>query len=128
MKKSSLFFFGLFSCLFVGFSALGADAGVVPSFAESVGALIGSITSKAPFAVVLVAVFQFLRTNEMIGILGKLAGKYLQVAIAALTALGFVAAAWARGESLGAAAIEGLFSAGGAMLIYDAIRNIPKSA
>ena len=127
MKKLSLFFFGLFSFLFVGFHALAAD-GVVPGFAESVGALISSITTKAPFAVVLVAVFQFLRTNEMIGILGKLAGKYLQVAIAVLTALGYVAAAWARGESIGSAAIEGLFTAGGAMLIYDAIRNIPKTA
>ncbi len=118
---------GLFSLLlFITTVAYAADV-VAPGLGESVGALIASITTKAPFAVVLVAVFQILRTNEIMPILGKLTGRYMQAAIAVLTTLGYVASAVVSGKPWGAAAIEGLFTSGGAMIIYDAFRAIPKA-
>lgn len=90
----------------------------------AVMALFGAIQSKAVTAVIIMHVFQILRTNEAIGILGKLglSGRGLQIAVAILTTLGYIANAWATSGNLGAAAIEGLFTAGGAMLIFDAFK------
>lgn len=105
-----------------------ADGAAAPDLTAVILSLLNAIKDKAPVAVILVCVFQLLRTAPVLGILGKLSGKYLQLAIAIITALGYVAEAWARGMSLGAAAIEGLFTAGGAMLIYTAIRSIEPKA
>lgn len=85
-------------------------------------ALFGDIQSKAVAAVILMHVFQILKTHEVLGVLGKvgLSGRALQIAIAAITALGFCADAYAKGSSILQALIEGLFTAGGAMLVYQA--------
>lgn len=101
-----------------------AHAEDLPGLGASVMALFQAIQGKAVTAVILMHVFQILRTNEAIGVLGKigLSGKSLQLAIAVLTTLGYVANAWATSGNLGAAAIEGLFTAGGAMLIFDALK------
>lgn len=107
------------------FPMIALAAEPVPSLSQSLMALLGAIKDHAVAAVVIMHVFQILRSNEAIGILGKLglSGKTLQVAIAVLTALGYVAEAYARGGNLVSAAIEGLFTSGGAMLIYDAVKN-----
>lgn len=96
----------------------------LPSLGASLMSLFTAIQGKAVTAVILVHVFQILRTNEAIGILGKLGlkGKAMSVAVAVLTTLGFVATAWATGMPLGQAAIEGLFTSGGAMLIFNALK------
>lgn len=101
--------------------AYGADA---PSLSEGILGLLGAIKDKAAVAVVLMHVFQILRTHEVFGILGKLglSGKGLQVAVALLTTAGFVVDAYAKNANLASAIIEGLFTAGGAMLIYDAFK------
>lgn len=106
-----------------------AFADSVPSISDSLIALFGAIQGHATSAVVLALVFQVLRTNEVIGILGKIGlhGKPLQVTIAVVTALGYVFNAYAKGENLLQAAIEGLFTAGGAMLIYDAVAGVNAS-
>lgn len=102
-----------------------AHAAEPPTLGEALSELLGALKDKATTAVILVFVFQILRTHEFLGILGKLGvqGKLLQVAIAVITALGFVAEAWGRGAPIGQALIEGLFTAGGMMLIFDAIRS-----
>jgi len=123
MKKLMFMFVGM-TFLFP-FMAFAADA-VQPDFTGSILALLDTIKGKAPIALILVAVFQLLRTAPVVGILGKFSGTYLQVIIAASTALGFVAQAWAASGNIVTAAIEGLFTAGGAMLIYTAIRDIKK--
>lgn len=110
--------------LFFPLLAFAADA---PDFAGSILAIWTAIQSHAGTALILVPVFQFLRTNEVVGILSKISGKYLQVVIAVLTVLGFVVDAWAKGQGLGAAAIAGLFTSGGAMLIFEAIKSIKSS-
>ncbi len=96
-----------------------------PTLAEGLISLFGDIQSKAVAAVVLMHVFEILKTHEVFGLLGKLGlqGKSLQVAIAVITALGFCANAYAKGENVVQALIEGLFTSGGAMLIYDAYQN-----
>lgn len=109
---------------FLGQFMLAMAADEVPPLGMAVMALLGAIQGKAVTAVILVHVFQILRTNEAIGILGKLGlnGRGLQIAVAVLTTLGYVAQAWATSGNLGHAAIEGLFTAGGAMLIFDAFK------
>ena len=74
---------------------------------------------------IAVAVIQILKTNEALGVLGKLGlkGNGLRVATALIVTLGYVAEAWARSGNLGAAAIEGLFTSGGAMLIFQAFKK-----
>lgn len=124
MKKVMSVLFGL--SLMFPLIALANEA-TQPDFAMTIMSLMDAIQGKASIAVILVAVFQLLRTAPVVGILSKVSGRYLQVVIAASTALGFVAQAWATSGNLGAAAVEGLFTAGGAMLIYTAIRSI-KSA
>lgn len=120
--KLNYFAYVLCALFFTSF-AFAADA-AVPGFGAALSELIASISTKAPFAVVLVAVIQFLRTNEIVPILGALTGRYLQLATVCLTALGYVAAAYLRGASLGASLVEGLLTGGGATLIYDQIRAI----
>lgn len=106
-----------------------ADAPVAPvDFAAVVMALWQAIQNHASTALLLVPVFQLLRTSEVAPLLGWFSGKYLQVVIAIITAIGFVINAWATGQALGQAAITGLFTSGGAMLIYDAIRSIQPPA
>lgn len=111
---------------FVGLYALTAFASgeVQPDLTLTLLSLLEAIKGNGGVAVILVAVFQLLRTAPVLGILGKFSGKYLQLIIAAATALGYVAKAAAEGKSWGMAAVEGLFTAGGAMLIYTAIREI----
>lgn len=123
-----------FACLcalsLLGHFMMAFAAEEVPALGASVMALFSAIQSKAVTAVVLMHVFTILRTNEAIGILGKLGlkGVGLQVVIAVLTALGYVAQAWATSGDLGAAAIEGLFTAGGAMLIFQAFKKTAENA
>lgn len=124
MNKLKSVLFGLF--LMFPLIAFAAEV-VEPDFTASIMQLLGAIQGKASVAVILVAVFQLLRTAPVVGILGKFSGKYLQAIIAGVTALGYVAQAWATSGNLGAAAVEGLFTAGGAMLIYQAIRSIKSS-
>jgi len=102
--------------------AFAADA---PPLGDSLVALLNAIKEKASAAVILVFVFQILRTHEVFGILGKLGlqGRGLQITIAVITALGFVADAYARGGNLMQAVIEGLFVSGGSMLIFDALKK-----
>jgi len=118
-------FTALASMLFLT-SAFAADS-AAPDFSLTIIALMEAIKNHGSVAVILVAVFQLLRTAPVVGVLGSVTGKYLQVIIAVSTALGYIAVAAAQGKSWGVAAIDGLFTAGGAMLIYDAIRSI-KSA
>lgn len=96
----------------------------LPTLGASLMALFTAIQGKAVTAVILVHVFQILRSNEAIGVLGKLGlkGNGMRVAVAVLTTLGFVASAWATGMPLGQAAIEGLFTSGGAMLLFQAFK------
>ncbi len=103
-----------------------ADGTAPPAITDSLLALFNAIQGHATAAVVLMFVFQVLRTNEVIGILGKigLAGKSLQVVVAIITALGYVFNAYATGGNLLQAAVEGLFTSGGAMLVYDAMAGI----
>lgn len=95
-----------------------------PALGAALLSLFTVIKDKAAAAIIVMHAFQILRTNEVIGILGKLGlqGKGLRVAIALITALGYVANAYATSGNLGAAVIEGLFTAGGAMLIFDAFK------
>lgn len=110
--------------LVVPFVAFAADA-AQPDLTATILSLLDAVKGKAPVAVILVCVFQLLRTAPVVGILGKLSGRYLQLAIAVITALGYVADAWVKSGNLFSAAVEGLFTAGGAMLIYTAFRSIP---
>lgn len=100
-----------------------AHAADAPALSETLLALLGDIKDKAVAAVVIMHVFQILRTHEVFGLLGKigLQGKSLQVAIAVITAFGFVADAYAKGGNIVQALVEGLFTSGGAMAIYDAV-------
>ena len=96
---------------------------------SAVMALFGAIQGKAVTAVIVMHVFMILRTNEAIGFLGKLGltGNGMRIAVAVLTTLGYVAEAWARSGNLGQAAIEGLFTSGGAMLLFDALNGNTKA-
>lgn len=99
--------------------------GASPDLPTALGFIFSDITTHAAAAVVIMHVFEVLKTNEVIGILGKigLQGKPLQVAVAFITAFGFAANAYAKGESIVQALIEGLFTSGGAMLIYNAYQS-----
>ncbi len=111
---------------FLGNFMLAYAAGELPSLGESVMALFMAVKDKANGALIAVAVIQILKTNEAIGLLGKLglSGNGLRVATAIIITLGYVAEAWVRTGSLnGAAVIEGLFTSGGAMLIFQAFKK-----
>lgn len=124
MKNLSVVLFGVFSFLYLSV-AFAAD-GVVPDLLSSIMLLWKAIQENAGVAIILVPVFQILRTNEFLGVLGKLglSGNAIRISIAVITALGYIVDAAAKGENLGKALITGLFTSGGAMLIYDAIRAI----
>lgn len=96
-----------------------------PSLGAALVQLLSLVKDKASAAVIVVCVIQILRTNEVIGILGKLGlqGKTMKVAVAVLTAFGYVANAYVTNGNLGAALIEGLFTAGGAMLIFESFKS-----
>lgn len=137
MKNKKLFplalmapFAGLWILSLLGYFFNAYAAEEVPALGASIMALFTAIQSKAVTAVVIMHVFTILRTNEALGILGKLglSGKGMRVAVAVLTTLGYVANAWATSGDLGAAAIEGLFTAGGAMLIFDAFKSTAAAA
>ena len=114
--------------MFFSLVALAENTVNAPGFVDSLFALWKAIQDHASTALILVPLFQLLRTNEVLGILKNLSGRWMQVSVAVITTLGFVVDAAAKGQSWGQAAIAGLFTAGGAMLIYDAIRSInPKS-
>ena len=110
---------------FLGNLMLAYAEGEVPGLGQSVMGLFMAIKDKATAAVIAVAVIQVLKTNEAIGLLGKLglSGNGLRVATALIVTLGYVAEAWVRSGNLGAAAIEGLFTSGGAMLIFSAFKK-----
>lgn len=102
--------------------AYAADA---PALSDSIMALFLAVKDKASTALILVAVFQVLKTNEALGVLGKigLSGNTLRIVIALITVGGYVVEAYSRSGNLGAAAIEGLFTSGGAMLIFQAFKK-----
>lgn len=122
MKKLFSIFVGL-SLLLISGIAL-ADEVAQPDFTVSVLSLLEAVKGKASIVVILVAVFQLLKTAPVVGILGKVSGKYMQVIIAVTTVGGFIVDSMARGTSLVTAAVEGLFTSGGAMLLYSAIKSI----
>lgn len=135
MKKSSIWFFLTSMVLFFATFAAFADTStatavlpVVPPVAPDLGAsllaLWQAIQNHAGTALILVPVFQILKSNPVMGLLGGLGGKGMQIAVALITTGGFVINAWATGQSLGMAAVTGLFTAGGCMLIYDAFAGI----
>ena len=107
----------------VSITAFGADEPV--GLGAGLMALFSAIQGKANAAVLVMCAIQILRTNEALGILGKigLQGNAMRIAVAVLTTLGYVANAWVTSGNLGAAAIEGLFTAGGAMLIFQAFKK-----
>ena len=107
--------------------ALAADAPEV-ALVPAIMALWAAIQAKASTSMVLVPVFQILRSKEIYGVLQKVSGNYLRVVIAAITSGSYVAEAWAKGGSLIEALISGLFTAGGAMLIYTAFRDMKAPA
>jgi hypothetical protein len=109
----------------VGQCMLAFAADEAPPLGSSIMALFTAIKDKAVVAVIVMHVFQILRTNEAIGFLGKLglSGNGMRVAVAVITALGFVANAWATGMPVLQALIEGLFVSGGAMVIFDALKK-----
>ncbi len=117
-------FAGFALLAFAGQGMLAHAEDAVPGLGVSVIALLNAIKDKAVASVLVMYVFQILRSNEAIGVLGKLglSGGGLRVAVAVLTTLGYVANSWAQSGNIGQAAIEGLFVSGGAMLIYDAIK------
>jgi hypothetical protein len=102
------------------FAADGAEVALIPA----IMALWAAIQTKASTSIVLVPVFQILRSKEIYGILEKVSGNYLRAVIAIVTAGSYVAEAWSKGGSLIEALISGLFTAGGAMIIYTAFRDI----
>lgn len=126
MKKSSVLFMMFATFLYAGF-ALAAD-GTAPDLTSTILAIWKAIQDKSGVALILVPVFQLLRTHEVLGILSKLTGKGMQLAVAIITTGGFVVDALAKGQNIGTAIIAGLFTAGGAMLIYDAIRSMKSSS
>lgn len=113
----------LFALTFLGHLML-AHAADAPTLTDSLLQIFADIKDKAVAAVVIMHIVNILRTHEVIGLLGKvgLQGKGLQLAIAILTAIGFVVDAYAKGGNLVQALIEGLFTAGGANLIYNATK------
>lgn len=129
-KKLGKFFatFGLplFLVMLFPLYALAADP-AAPSLVPAIMALWAAIQAHAQTSVTLVPIFQILRSSEVIGILSKFSGRYLQAVIACLTAGGFIVDAWAKGGSLAEALVTGLLTSGGAMLIFDAFRSIKSS-
>lgn len=109
----------------VGQFMLAHAADEIPPLGASIMALFTAIKDKAVVAVIVMHVFQILRTNEAVGFLGKLglSGNGMRLAVAVITALGYVANAWATGMPVLQALIEGLFISGGAMLIFDALKK-----
>lgn len=99
-----------------------------PALVPAIMALWAAIQTKASTSMVLVPAFQILRSKEIYGILEKVSGNYLRVVIALVTSGGYVVEAWAKGGSLIEALIVGLFTAGGAMLIYNAFRDMKAPA
>lgn len=111
---------------FLGNLMLAYAEGEVPGLGQSVMGLFMAIKDKASAAMIAVAVIQILKTNEALGVLGKigLKGNGLRVATALIITFGYVAEAWVRTGSLnGAAVIEGLFTSGGAMLLFQAFKK-----
>ncbi len=98
-----------------------------PAFGDALANLFAAIKDHGSVAVLVMAVVQVLKTNEVIGILGKVSSKFLPLIIAVLTTVGYVVAAVIAGKSWFQGAIEGLVTSGGAMLIYEAIRQIKVS-
>lgn len=104
------------------FYAMAADGEV--AIVPAIMALWAAIQAKASTSMVLVPVFQILRSKEIYGILEKVTGNYLRVVIAFVTAGSYVVEAWSKGGSIVEALFSGLLTAGGAMLVYEALRDI----
>lgn len=107
---------------FAGFSAFADTAPVVSPPIDWVGLLTNlysAFANHAGTAVVIVAIVQVLKTAPVIGFLSNVEGKYVQLTVALVTTLGYIASAVVTGSSWTQAALTGLLTAGGAMLIYD---------
>lgn len=131
MKKyfslKSLLTFALAIVAFVvltSYQAFAAGADSAPDLTASLLALWQGVQNHASTALILVPVFQILRTHEVLGLLGHLSSKGMQIAVALITTGGFVVDALAKGQPLLQAAVTGLITSGGAMMIYDAIKGI----
>lgn len=117
--------------IFYGASAMADGASVTvtaPAIGDALSNLFAAIKDHGSVAVLIMAVVQVLKTNEVIGILGKVSSKFLPVIIAVLTTVGYIVGAVIAGKSWFQGAIEGLVTSGGAMLIYEAIRQIKVSS
>lgn len=95
-----------------------------PAIGDALAQLFAAIKDHGSVAVIIMAVVQILKTNEVLGILGKVSSKALPLIIAVVTTVGYVVAAVIAGKSWFQGAIEGLFTSGGAMLIYEGFRKI----
>lgn len=98
-----------------------------PAFGDALANLFGAIKDHGSVAVLIMAVVQILKTNEVVGLLGKISPKFLPLIIGVVTTIGYVVAAVIAGKSWFQGAIEGLVTSGGAMLIYESIRKIKVS-
>lgn len=112
----------------LGFAGLACAADVVtvqvPNLVPSLMDLFGAFKDKASVAVIIVAVVQVLKTNEVVGILGKVASKYLPIIVAVVSVLGFTATAVVSGKSWIQGVLEGLATAISSNLFYDAFRSL----
>lgn len=103
--------------------ALADDA--KPELGKSIWDLIDAVKVGAT-APIIVAAVQLLKTDLVGGLLSKLNANALRLVMAVATVAGNVAAS-AGSKGWLAAAVEGLFMSGGAMLIYDTIRSVKSS-
>lgn len=132
MKKFMSYYLIPLFCVFAALIGVSAFADTVPPVPVDWVALLtqlyNAVTGHAGTAVVVMAIIQILKTAPVIGFLSKIEGVYLQLSVAILTTVGFIVDAVIKGQSWGAAAVTGLFTAGGAMLIYDGIVAIKAPA
>ena len=105
--------------------ALAADE-TAPDFGMSIMALFAAFKDKASLAVILMAVFQVLKTVPVTNLIGKLGASYQRLILAIISVGASIIASYQVKQNWISAVVEGLVVAGGAMLIYDAIREMKK--
>jgi len=124
MKKFSVIFVLCFT-MFLSVVAMAADE-VAPDFGMSIMALFAAFKDKASLAVILMAVFQVLKTVPVTNLIGKLGASYQRLILAIISVGASIIASYQVKQNWISAVVEGLVVAGGAMLIYDAIREMKK--
>lgn len=125
MKKSflvSLLFVFAIGFLY-GVVSYAAD-GAAPDLATALPGLLGAIKDKAGAAVILFFAVEVLKSAPLVGVLGKINQKALLVIVPVLGVLGSVADQVAhQNSSWLMALVNGLVVSGGAMTIYEALKN-----